>query len=1305
MRALVEKLRHILVGSSAGDGFAPGNLDRELERIGFAPDGTITPMDILAHDLHNGELRTYRVASALLSSLPPDEYSVTRREMVERAAYTWINRLLALRAMEVRQLIDSTLRGDEAYGGLSEKLYFLRQDEPDRTSTADGGWWAVLEDACREQAKALPGLFALSDPIAALRPSPATLVQCIELVNGTQPVLPDVKPDELDAMFADPDAIGWAYQFYQEEAKASIDAKCKSGGKVTNRAELAAKTQLFTEPYMVRWLLQNSLGRSYHEAYPQSSLPTTWDYYVKPEQLDTITNFGLAQLTFLDPCMGSGHFLRVAFDMFVAMYREQHPDLSAKEIVDRILSQHLHGIDLDPRAAQLTALTLYLRAWELVRDEEYKVRGRRSRPCIYIPSTMNLATTPAGLTKGTLERHLQRVPEDRIFKVLLENIFTGLEHADVLGSLLRPREYLDSAVEELLKPQNLELEFDWSTTERLREIQKIAAENPAQLRDSLLDTIANSFKVEAGITDDVSIALFGREAEQGVRLLQLLDRQYAVVVTNPPYLGNKYMDKLVKRYVDRYYPSGRRDLYATFILRCLELCLPHGRVAMVTMHSWMFLRRFVELRAISSEGLVEEQNKGTFPGLLRATSIELLAHLGPNAFEEIDGEVVQSAIFTITNSPPSKNHRIVAFRLVGLKNTREKANALLGKYDPIKARQFIFTAIPETPFCYWLKETWLNLLSSKKRLDDVALVREGLHTTNNLRFLRCFWECPTRIGRWVPYVKGGGYAKWAGLEWLCVDWQYDGKRIRSTDSPVIPSYDLYFQPGFTYTDLAGGALGARFFPEGRIFDAQGPVIAARSGSAEGLACLVNSRPVTFMLRAISPTLHFRTGYVKLIPLPSVYQSLQGLGMFCVAIATIEHQYALTESLFLKENLSNTERSNKDSFLELLQSIKAINAIRLLAEAVIETKAYELYGLGFQEIKDSCLELGTPAGWYPLIAGYDTLPASPNSYQPSPPQELFDYLATHKRIMLDETKFARVKAKLKTLYEAGPGAKETELERAPAGNDDEEEIASGAHISIPTETFLEELSVKMELHPISIYWLLEELRAEEVRCRPEEKRLLEDRLSVQVLHLLGYRWPRQLDADESIPAWADAYGIIPLVSGTGKPTLADRVRERLHYENGALAVQHTEALLQELTGQNLEQWLRRSFFSHHIRQFEYRPVAWHLASTPTRESKTASNKSTKKKRTAGGISRGPAFECFLYYHACSKGALARIRTQYVEPLLNAERSKIERHDEAAGNPTSKTETLFQVHDEDDIEVAIAKERIRELEDFKIGRAHV
>lgn len=1303
LRTLVGKLRHILVGTVTDDGLTPGNLDRELERIGIAPDGTITPIDALATTLFHGELRAYRVAVAQLAPLHVEQRVAARHEIIERAAYTWINRLLALRAMEVRGLIDSTLRGEEAYGGISEKLYFLRKDEPQRSADASGGWWAVIEDACVVQAKALPGLFSLDDPNAALHPAPRALLQCIELVNGSEAIVKGITLDELDAVFADPDAIGWAYQFYQEEAKASIDAKCKRGGKAASRAEIAAKTQLFTEPYMVQWLLQNSLGRSYHEAYPQSTLPARWEYYVTPETLDTAAPLSLASMTLLDPCMGSGHFLRAAFDMFVAMYREQRPTMQAKELADTILSQHLHGIDLDPRAAQLAAITLYLRAWELVREEQRKMRT--SGDGSYIPPAMNLATTPMGLTEGALERHLQRAPQDKIFKALLKDIFTGLEQADILGSLLRPREYLDSAIADLLKPQNLELAFDPEMVARRRDIIKLAEVDPAGLRNTLLETIANSFKVEAGNTSDVSVALFGREAEQGMRLLQILDRQYAVVVTNPPYLGLKQMSEPLRKYVEKHYSLGKRDLYSAFVLRCLSLCSSIGRVAMVTQHNWMFLRSFGELRALPVKKTLVSKNNNVFTGLLRMITVECLVQLGANAFEEIKGEVVQSVLFTFFNGLPQSKHRIAAFRLTGAKTMQEKRQLLsfansrsAFRYEAIQAN---FVKLPQSPICYWLTNSMIELLQGHSVGDEYAC-QAGVTLGDNNRFLRKFWEIKSLSQGILNYVKGGGYQKWSGLEQDYLLWGTNGEKIKAhidTNYPYLQGNygwllkeNTFFQYGWCWTLMAQGVLGVRKLDGLTVFDSACPAVFGEN-IRPGVGMLLNCRATSYLLRTISSDIKYRESYVARAPLPQnlpsdvkvIEMAAFSLKSWLVSQCCIERSYRVTT-----KPIGNQE----------IKFVFYVQCMLHTIEGLSEHIGFTAFNLNTYDKKAILDETGTPAGWYPLIIGYNTLPSLPNNIDIPPlPQELFDYLAEHKRIVVSDKELTRIKSNLKALYEAGPHAKgveQEEREETTEESEGEEEMASGAHIPIPTETFLEELSVRMELHPISVYWLLEELRADGVRCLPEERRLLEDRLSVLVLRLLGHRWPKQLEVGEAVPSWADEHGIIPLVPGTGRATLAERVRERLQLEDGALETQQTEALLQELTGKTLEQWLRSNFFAKHVQQFKSRPIAWQLTSTPIKGEKLAGI-AKKRRGTTEPTTRGPAFECLLYYHACSRSALTRIRTQYVEPLLQSERDKVERGGRTrfAANDGPQQETLLA---DDDGAIPFAKLRIRELEDF-------
>ena len=1298
LRTLVGKLRDDLAGRYAEGGvWQPGDLDRELERLGIGLDGSIAPRD-QALNPTPAERRARRAAEAQLEPLPPAERAAARAALVERAAYTWINRLLALRAMEARELIGETLRANPAYAGLSEALFILRQTSPERTAGPDAGWWAVVEDACAEQAAALPGLFDLADPAAALRPSTAALLRAVALVGGA---VNGFSLAEADAAFADPDAVGWAYQFYQEAAKARVYAKLGSGGKAAGRAEIAAVTQLFTEPYMVKWLLQNSLGRTYHELYPASALPATWEYYVTTKDEGRTTDeresglpspsgrgaggegygpLSLAGLTVLDPCMGSGHFLREAFDMLAAMHREQHPDWPPAQVAATVLAEHLHGIDIDPRAAQLAALTLTLRAWEFVRDGGRTTLtptlsqgergpglpspfGRGGGGEGFPPSfKMNLATTPSGLTPGALARHLQRHPEDRLFKPVLEGVFAALEQADILGSLLRPGERLDEAIAGLRQSHTLPLDLDPDERALRQTITALAQDNPAELKRLLLGRIEQSFAAEAHAGDDVAAALFGREAEQGVRLLQLLDRRYAVVVTNPPYMGSRNMDLRLRGYVERNYPSGKYDLYAAFILRCLEQCEFGGRVAMVTMQGWMFLRSFADLRAVAADRLKGSRRYEGFVGVLRDKTVDVLAHLGPRAFEEIGGEVVQSVMFVVANHQPTDEHHITALRLVAFRDAEQKRrNLVTGSGSGIRytVSQTAFLKLPNSPIPYWVPQEFIDAVNRQDTLQDFAVSVAGLITGDSPRFIRNIWET-ARLDLDRPIANGGGFRKWRGLEATVVRWLPNYAAIYNSQG-TTRNQEYYFGPGIYLTQASRGALSARLH-YGSTFsgNAIGVYLTSPRVELHDILAVLNTHLASYFIRLTTQKMGFEPRHLLSLPVPVA------LGQQISACTTAVLQYA--EELNVNEVVPEAKACPRIVDLRVTEVLIALKAV---GEKFIEQNYQSSLGVpGIRELIFS--ETGTPAGWYPLIAGYDALPPLPADLDLPPlPQEVLDYLAQHTRVQPDARELARLRANLRALYEAGPGAKDVEQDEGEAGDDDDEgEAVAGAYIPIPTETFLEELSVKLETHPISVYWLLEELRREGARCKPEELRLLEDRLSVLVLRLLGHRWPRQVEAGEAVPAWADGDGIIPLTAGAGEPALAERLRGRLRAEDGELGAQRTEALLAELTGYTLEEWLRRAFFPRHVRQFKARPVAWRLASAPP----------TGGKRK--GPRRPPAFECLLYYHRAGRDALARLRTQYLEPLLLAERRRLE---EARGA-------------KDDTAAALAGERIQELEDF-------
>jgi len=312
-----------------------------------------------------------------------------------------------------------------------------------------------------------------------------------------------------------------------------------------------------------------------------------------------------------------------------------------------------------------------------------------------------------------------------------------------------------------------------------------------------------------------------------------------------------------------------------------------------------------------------------------------------------------------------------------------------------------------------------------------------------------------------------------------------------------------------------------------------------------------------------------------------------------------------------------------------------------------------------------VETGAPVGWFPLIKGNDALPPLPANL-PDIPEKVLDFLKTNEHRTLEPHEMDILKQRLRNLYEAGSGVKEERDQGAnDAENDEDEEsdqISVGARIPIPAETFLEELSQKLEIHPISVYWLLKEgIEKESWRCLPEEQRMTRDHFTVLILRLLGHRWPKQVESNETVPDWADDDGIIPLTEGTDKTILYQRLRERLAADYGDEQVSSEENAFEEVIGKPLYDWIRKDFFRHHISQFRKRPIAWHLSSARWSQ-----------------LPRGEAaFECIAYYHKTDGGLLPKIRSQYVGPLvkrLEIELHGLENGGNLAGEQQAKKDSL-------------------------------
>lgn len=1242
LRAITLELRRELEGTYNAQGtWQPGDLERRLAGIGVRRDRLPIPVDELPHlTPHDWDAR--RVADVFLESRAEagQGREAAIAEFVRDAAYSWANRLLALRCMEARGLIDEVILQKDAYGGRSLQHHRLARKEPERCVGEDEGVFAVLFDEFARRAEELPLLFDPKAAEVALRPSVAALKRCIALLSGT---LAAKGQEATDAVFTAPDALGWAYQYWNTEEKHRVFAKVrtKKGAKIEG-AEIIPATCIYTEPYMVKFLVQNSLGATWMGMRPDSRLFQAWEYYVRDADRAPVAKNAVSEITFLDPACGSGHFLLEAFELFYAMYLEDGAITDPTQICAAILERNLYGIDIDERAVQIAALALVMKA--------------REKAPAFVPRQVNLVATnirlPAG--KEHLEAFLRKHPEDLPLKPALLTIFEGLAHADQLGSLLQIEEPLEKELRHLRDQQRererkatagtlfgLHQDNDWTTWKR-----------------EVLARLRQHFRAETDAAD-LAAAFFGEAASKGLTLVDLLARRYDVVAANPPYMGSKNMGPVLKRHVERHFVAGKRDLYAAFILRCLQLTQDGGRVGMVTQQSWMFQNEYQLVRAASG---TPHKETG---GVLRDATVELVAHLGPRAFTEIAGEVVSVALFVVAKLAATAGHRLRALRAVGCRSAEDKRALLRAAVaDPKHAAgyavlQRALLLIPGTPLLYWVRPAMLDLfVSCPVSVENAADVIAGLSTGDNPRFVRAWWEV-SRPGRWVPYEKGGGYRKWWGLHHWQVDWQDQGARLKAFPGSAIRAEQRYFTSGLTYTGMAQGSLGLRVLCGDGIFAVNSSSgVFPRSGvAASSLAAHLSTCLSSYLLRCILPKPQISEDYLKRMPLPALDDpEIGGLAEYCILAKRwltvrdlLERDYDLAAS-----QSAHLMKDFRTWYEELEDAEQRVAAVLHTLEAQIETRVVRGARLDHTSIGDIIGETGTPAGWHPVLAGHDALPGLPDGL-PVPKASLVA-LEREPRLSLIAEELSRLTHRLRSLYEAGPRAKVSEEEPGgPAGDDEsDEQVVAGARIPIPAETFLEELSQKLEIHPISIYWLLRELReGHGIVCGPEFRRFVEDWVNALVLRLLGHRWPREVEAVEAPPTWADRDGIVPITEGTDEPTLLVRVQERFAEAFGAERVHAIEREFQEIVGKSLEEWLVAHFFTRHISQFKKRPIAWQIQSAP------GANGNRQGRRSTRNV---PAFSCLVCYHRLDADLLPKLRTQYLGPLrarLQTEMTSLEK----------------------------------------------
>ena len=757
------------------------------------------------------------------------------KQVMEEVAYTWFNRFSALRFMEVNGYLPSHVRvfTDEENNfkpqiiteaihldldGLDmEKVYELKDAEK-----TEKMYKYLLIVQCNALNKILPGMFQkIADYTELLLPDNllregSVIQQMIELIP---------EDDWKDAV----QIIGWLYQYYNSEKKDDVFAALKKNVKIT-KENIPAATQLFTSDWIVRYMVENSLGRLWLEGHPdvkEQLLPTEeeqsayaagnrdpedtkWHYYLEEAEQEPEVQAQLAeirkeyaaltpdQLKVIDPCSGSGHILAYMFDVLMKIYESY--GYTTREAVVSIVENNLYGLDIDDRAAQLAYFAVMMKA----RQYDRRFFSRGIQPHVYAIVESN------HVDKFAVDYFCNG---DAKLTAAMDTIIKELHDAKEYGSILT------------VTPQ------DWSV---------------------LYDRFAE-------ITEDINMSRDTalRELLPLVQAAEALAQKYDVVVTNPPYMVPSSGGNKLNEYVKKEYPNSKADMFSVFIECCNRHIRENGLQAMITQHSWMFLSSFEKLRE-----------------LVFLSDVINMVHLGAHGFEEIGGEVVQTTAFCLRKSG-LKKYKATYCRLTQGDSQDKKEKLFLETVNRYYLNKEVLQEIPGCPFAYWLSENEFAAFSFDK-LFDVGVTRRGLQTGNKDRFIRYWFEPKSNelqfpkgkaeSYKWVIMNNGGNARKWYGEITNAVLWENDGEIIKSTGKAIIPSEELYFKECITWNRISVGNLSVKYQEPGIIQGDMSPFfISHDSDMLKYIMALMNSVVSTAMIHAINPTITMPVGDIAKLP--------------------------------------------------------------------------------------------------------------------------------------------------------------------------------------------------------------------------------------------------------------------------------------------------------------------------------------------------------------------------------------------------------------------------------------------------------
>lgn len=1102
-------------------------MQNRFERLGItdkadAPEPSLGDEDLALRN-HLKEIVDYHAQSA-------DSYADARKKAINECTFTLFNRLAAIKVMEDKGFFpEIIMRRDENAKKSAQHNEWL-EEHPDSRNDEREGLLPFLLDSFDSLAEQYP-IFRADHPYA-LMPRADELNEIIDAFNAVS-----ADPDCGADIWRGDDILGWLYENFNVVEKQQL----KESGEKTEYDKVSLQSQVYTPQWVVKFLVDNTVGKMYLEMFPESNIdrepdPETDEIKYRIANRPPVgTRHGasasrkvkpLEKWRIIDPACGSGNFLiytmSLLYDLYVDQIENFGADYSRRDIPALIIENNLYGVDLDERAVQLSQIALRIKARELAKSRRFRVPKKTNVVCsnFYLP------------TYDQLRFAEDWTDWDDRQKEVVVKVWNDLGQAYKFGSLVR----IEQPIRELAEQQSEAMDGLFANEDD---------NSLFDFRRDALQSISDHFNryVETNRYSSTKV-------KDALVFLDILSQPFDVAVANPPYTDSGDFGKELKQFVDDNYKKPYKvgvNLYSTFIKRCLELVTEDGKVGMVNPPTYMFIKSFEDMRKL----------------ILDTTSIELFVHWGYLGMFSPSARV-DSCMFILSKEKQSSDS--VFIKLDDMYEGHRKAELDKIYPDLCEGREYSrvyrlpqdkLRQIKSWPFIYWISDDFRKKFG-EDTIEDICDVCEGVKTGNNEALIRYHWEVFQNANKWIPYAKGGPYNKWFGNVWTLLNIENNFSMIKSQKSYNIPS--IKFKTGLTYAKCSSKSINFRLLEDNTLYDSGACGVFPKSINPIVALAFTNSLISIYSTDCLNPTVNKQLSDVKRIPFANpilhVSQRIEEHTTQIIDIKKHLCQFSLIEPLFKQSPIQPGEMSAKECVASYYVYENGLLTQVLLNEAIINREVFDIYELTERDRKMVLDKEGVPVGDLPvsLIARERYLEFLADAACRVPTGERFpasDELLAHVNALQVSEEQPRL-----------------EFDRLYQKNYDWEEFCIQNHVN-----------------PIETWYQFDAWTRHGASLPAQRTQTLAFELITDVIRTL-------LEKDDD--------GVMPLVDRTGEGLVAERIQQEM-IERGYTGAQFSQVC--QLLGMPLERYLRDRFFqqlSDHLNLFMYlpkTPFIWHLTSGP------------------------------------------------------------------------------------------------------------